>query len=104
HRYRCGEGRGRVAEADGSRLVHHADFNVNAMSFSPEQLEEAIQRWIPEFRMTYDIDPLRQSIADSWPNSLDDSAARIEWGWSPQYDMDRTVDDMLGNLSKKLGQ
>ena len=91
-----------VAEADGERLRHHADFNVNALSFTPSDLAAAIQSRLPEFRIDYRIDPLRQAIADSWPNSLDDSAARSEWGWQPQFDMDAMVDDMLENLSREL--
>ena len=91
-----------VAEADGKRLRHHADFNVNAMSFTPSDLANAIQSRLPGFRVDYRIDPLRQAIADSWPNSLDDSAARSEWGWQPSFDMDAMVDDMLENLTRKL--
>ena len=91
-----------VAEGDAGRLIHHADFNVNAMSFTPSDLAAAIQSRIPDFRIDYRIDPLRQAIADSWPNSLDDSAARAEWGWQPNFDLDGMVDDMLENLSRKL--
>lgn len=91
-----------LAEADVAGLRHHADFNVNAMSFAPEELEAAIRKRVPDFVMDYDIDPLRQSIADSWPNSLDDSAARREWGWSPKFDLEAMVDDMMVNLGRKL--
>lgn len=91
-----------LAEADVADLEHHADFNVNAMSFSPEELGAAIRERVPGFAMDYDIDPLRQAIADSWPNSLDDSVARKEWGWSPRYDLDAMVDDMMFNLQSKL--
>ena len=91
-----------VAEADEVRLEHYADFNVNSMSFTPEELADAIRLRLPDFTMEYEIDPLRQSIADSWPNSLDDSAARKEWGWNPQYDLPFMVDDMLENLGRKL--
>ena len=93
-----------LAEADGDRLEHHADFNVGAMSFTPAQLADAIRERMPGFVMEYEIDPLRQAIADSWPDSLDDSAARREWGWSPRYDLDAMVDDMLENLGRKLGR
>ena len=92
-----------LARADLPALTHHADFNVSAMSFTPSELAAAIRRRIPDFQMRYDIDPLRQGIADSWPDSLDDSAARDEWGWTPRYDLDMMVDDMLVNLSAKLG-
>ena len=92
-----------LARADLPALTHHADFNVTAISFTPSELADAIRRRIPDFQMRYDIDPLRQGIADSWPDSLDDSAARDEWGWTPSYDLDMMVDDMLVNLSSKLG-
>ena len=91
-----------VAEADVSRLQHHADYNVNSMSFEPEELAEAIRRRVPHFSMDYDVDPLRQYIADSWPNSLDDTVARQEWDWQPDYGLDAMVDDMYENLSRKL--
>lgn len=79
-----------------------AVYNINAMSFAPEELAAAIQRRLPGFVMDYAVDPLRQYIADSWPNSLDDTAARREWGWRPGYALDDMVDDMLANLSGKL--
>lgn len=91
-----------VAEADVSGLEHHADYNVNAMSFEPEELARAIRRRVPDFRMDYEVDPLRQYIADSWPNSLDDTVARREWGWRPDYGLEAMVDDMYENLSRKL--
>ena len=91
-----------LAEADFARLEHHADFNVAAMSFTPAELAGAIRKRIPEFEIDYEIDPLRQAIADSWPRSLDDSAARREWGWEPGYDIDGMVDDMLDKMRTKL--
>ena len=91
-----------VAEADVNGLEHHADYNVNSMSFEPEELAAAIRRRDSGFVMDYAIDPLRQYIADSWPNSLDDTAARQEWGWRPDYTLDAMVDDMYENLSRKL--
>ncbi len=91
-----------LAEADFLQLGHHADFNVAAMSFTPAELAAAIRKRIPEFEMDYEIDPLRQAIADSWPRSLDDSAARREWGWNPEYDIDGMVDDMLDKMRRKL--
>lgn len=93
-----------VAEADSAGLKHHADFNVNALSFTPEQLADVIRSRIPGFTMDYEIDPLRQSIADSWPDSLDDSVARVEWDWKPRYDLDAMVDGMLENLRRKLSE
>ena len=91
-----------VAEADLSRLRHHADYNVNSMTFEPEELAAAIRRRVPDFSMDYDVDPLRQYIADSWPNSLDDNVARQEWDWQPDYGLEAMVDDMFDNLSRKL--
>lgn len=91
-----------LAEADGSKLKHRADFNVNAMSFTPTELAYAIRRKVPGFKIGYQVDPIRQAIADSWPNSLDDSAARQEWGWTPDWDLEKMVDDMLLNLERKL--
>lgn len=92
-----------LAMADATNLKHHADFNVNAMSFTPNELAVAIRKRLPEFRIEYEIDPLRQGIADSWPDKLDDTVARNEWGWSPKFGLDELVDDMLENLSIKLG-
>ena len=92
-----------LASAELGTLEHHADFNVNSMSFTPGEISDAIRERIPGFEIDYDIDPLRQSIADSWPDSLDDTAAREEWGWDPLYDLDQMVDDMLANLRVKLG-
>ncbi|ETX04925.1 NAD-dependent epimerase/dehydratase family protein [Candidatus Entotheonella palauensis] len=91
-----------LAAADASTLRHHADFNVAAFSFTPAELAKAIQRRMPGFEIDYDIDPLRQRIADSWPDSLDDTVARQEWGWKPAYDVESMVDDMLEHLAKKL--
>ena len=93
-----------VAEADGSKLSHRADFNVAAVSFTPEQLGRAIKRRLPDFEMSYEIDPLRQAIADSWPDELIDDVAREEWGWRPEYGLDEMVDDMFENLGRKLGR
>lgn len=91
-----------VMEAAPQRLRHRNAFNVTGMNFTPEELAAAIRVHIPEFRIDYEIDPVRQSIADSWPNSLDDSAAREEWDWSPRYDLAAMVEDMLRNLRPRL--
>ena len=72
------------------------------MSFTPDEIAKALRSRIPEFEIDYDIDPMRQQIADSWPNSLDDSAARDEWNWQPDYNLDAMVNDMLPNLERKL--
>jgi nucleoside-diphosphate-sugar epimerase len=87
--------------ADASKLVHRNAFNVTAMSFEPEMLAAEIRKHIPEFKMDYNVDPIRQAIANSWPNSLDDSVARAEWGWNPKYDLAAMTSDMLIQLKKK---
>ena len=91
-----------LMEADGSKLVHRNAFNITAMSFDPEELAASIKKFVPEFEMNYDVDPVRQKIAESWPDSLDDSAARNEWGWNPKFDLDKMTQDMLKNLEIKL--
>jgi nucleoside-diphosphate-sugar epimerase len=90
-----------LMEADFSRLRHHADFNVAAMSFSAGELAAEIKRHIPDFKITYEPD-FRQAIADSWPESIDDSAARKEWDWKPDYDLPGMTADMLNVLQKRL--
>ncbi|MFA7533851.1 MAG: L-threonine 3-dehydrogenase [Tissierellaceae bacterium] len=92
-----------LMEADPKKLIHRNAFNVTSMSFDPEMIGNSIRKYIPEFILNYDVDPVRQSIADSWPNSLDDSAAREEWGWKPKYDLDAMTVDMLEKLKIKLG-
>jgi nucleoside-diphosphate-sugar epimerase len=91
-----------LMEADPKRLLHRNAFNVTAMNFTPEELAAAIRKHIPDFQMDYQIDPMRQKIADSWPDSLDDSAARAEWDWSPHFDLEAMTADMLENLRIKL--
>lgn len=91
-----------LMEADPTRLVHRNGFNIASMSFDPEEIFNAIKRYKPNFEMEYDVDPLKQRIADSWPDSLDDSCARAEWDWKPQYDLDAMTVDMLKNLEAKL--
>lgn len=83
-------------------LKHRNGYNVTAMSFSPEILFEAIRKRIPTLEVEYEIDPMKDKISDSWPNSLDDSCARKEWGWNPKWNMDSMVDDMIDVLSKRL--
>ena len=92
-----------IMEADPTRLVHRNSFNIASMSFDPEIIAAKIRELVPGFRMVYDVDPLRQSIAESWPNSLDDSCARAEWDWRPQYDLDAMARDMVEKLRVKLG-
>ncbi len=92
-----------LMEANPDQLKHRNAFNIAAMSFAPEDIAAEIKRHIPDFTMDYNVDPVRQAIADSWPNSLDDSAAREEWGWDPKYDLAKMTTDMLQQLQRKLG-
>ena len=92
-----------IMEADPARLVHRNAFNVTAMQFTPELLAEAIRKHIPGFEIDYEVDPVRQAIADSWPDRIDDTAARAEWDWSHEYDLDRMCEDMIHHLSARLG-
>ena len=91
-----------VMEADPGRLAHRNAFNIAAMSFTPEVLAKAIRKHLPDFVLDYEVDPVRQAIADSWPRSLDDSAAREEWDWAPAYDLPAMTEDMLSKLDAKL--
>ncbi len=91
-----------IMEADPTRLVHRNSFNIASMSFDPEIIYNKIREYVPGFEMEYELDPLRQKIADSWPDSLDDSCARNEWDWKPEFDLDAMTQDMLVNLRKKL--
>jgi len=92
-----------LMEADPARLHHRNAFNITAMSITPAELAQAIRRHVPEFLIDYRIDPVRQAIADSWPRSLDDSAARAQWGWAPAYDLEAMTADMLERLAERLG-
>jgi len=89
-----------LMQADASKLIHHSDFNVSAMSFTTKELADSIKKYIPEFEIEYKPD-FRQAIADSWPMSIDDSAARAEWGWKPDYDLDAMTKDMLQAIGEK---
>jgi len=89
-----------LMEAPFDRLKHHGDFNVGAMSFSAGELAAEIKKHVPGFEVTYNPD-FRQAIADSWPSSIDDSAARAEWGWRPAYDLEKMTVDMLARLRER---
>jgi nucleoside-diphosphate-sugar epimerase len=89
-----------LLQADFSHLRRHCDYNVGAMSFSAGELAASIKKYIPEFEISYKPDS-RQAIADSWPNSVDDSAARLDWGWKPDYDLDAMTRDMLRAIGEK---
>ncbi len=90
-----------LMEADPAKLKHRNAFNVSAMSFDPEIIANEIKKHIPDFVMDYDVDPVKKGIADSWPNKMDDSAAREEWGWNPKYDLNAMTLDMLKVIGEK---
>lgn len=91
-----------LMQADPSRLKHRNSFNIASMSFEPEQLFAKIREYVPGLRVRYEVDPVRQAIATSWPDSMDDSCAREEWGWKPSYTLDQMTQDMLLHLREKL--
>ena len=91
-----------IMNADPSRLIHRNSFNIASMSFDPEILYNKIRETYPDFKMRYDVDPVRQAIADSWPDKMDDSCARAEWDWKPTYDLDEMTADMIACLKKKI--
>jgi nucleoside-diphosphate-sugar epimerase len=91
-----------LMEANPDRLVHRNAFNVAAMSFDPETIYHAILKHKPEFQMVYDVDPLKQAIAESWPDMMDDSCARREWDWQPRYDLETMTADMLEQLTRNV--
>ena len=90
-----------LMEVDPSKLRHRNSFNVTAMSFCPEMIAAEITKHLPDFVISYKIDPIKQSIADSWPNKMDDSCARGEWGWNPKYDLTMMTEEMLRVIKKK---
>ncbi len=91
-----------LMEADGSKLKHRNAYNISAFSINPEDLTRSIKKFMPEFEISYKVDPLRQSIADSWPQSLDDKIAREEWNWTPDFSLDEMSKEMLEKLAEKL--
>ena len=92
----------KLMEADPTRLIHRNAFNIASLSFAPEPVFQAIKRDKPDFEMGDDGDPLKQSIAESWPDCMDDHCAREEWDWNPKYDLDTMTRDMLEKLTIKL--
>ena len=97
----CLEAAVQLMEVDPSRLKHRNSFNVTAMSFCPEMIAAEIRRHIPDLVVHYEVNPIKQGIADSWPNKMDDSCAREEWGWNPKYDLPTMTEDMLRVIKKK---
>ncbi|MCJ7841556.1 L-threonine 3-dehydrogenase [Lederbergia sp. NSJ-179] len=90
-----------LMEADPAKLQHRNAYNITAMSLEPEEIATEIRKHIPSFVLDYQVDPARQAIADSWPNSIDDSAAREEWGFRPQYNLEKMTADMLEKIREK---
>ena len=90
-----------LGEADFSKLKQHSNFNFAAISFSCAEIAAEIKKHIPEFTIEYKPD-FRQAIANSWPKSIDDAEARQQWGWTPEYNLEKMTKDMLENLQKKL--
>ncbi|MGB5990307.1 MAG: NAD-dependent epimerase/dehydratase family protein [Marinifilaceae bacterium] len=91
-----------VMEADPTRLVHRNSFNIASMSFEPSQVAAEIKKHMPDFTMDYNVDEVKQAIANSWPNKMDDSCARAEWDWKPEYDLTSMTTDMLAKVKAKL--
>jgi nucleoside-diphosphate-sugar epimerase len=91
-----------LMDADPASLVHRNAFNITAMNFTPEELAKEIRKQILDFVIDYEVDPIRQAIADSWPRTIDDSAARAEWGWVPRYTLESMTTDMFDKLRRKL--
>jgi len=91
-----------LMEADPARLTHRNAFNITAMNFTPEELASEIRKHIPKFVIDFEIDSVRQAIADSWPRTIDDSAAREEWGWRPDHTLESMTENMLDMLGRKL--
>lgn len=91
-----------LMEADSSKLEHRNAFNISAISAEPADFERAIQKYVPAFKLDYDVDPVRQNIAESWPNRIDSSAATKEWGFKAEYDLDKMTKDMLEKVEAKV--
>ncbi|MDR6225090.1 L-threonine 3-dehydrogenase [Desmospora profundinema] len=91
-----------LMEADASKLRHRNAFNVTAMSVEPGEIAAEIRKHIPEFELDYDVDSAKQAIAESWPDSIDPTAAREEWGFRAEFDLEKMTNEMLAELSKKL--
>lgn len=87
-----------LMEADAGKLIHRNAFNISAISADPEDFTQAIRTYLPDFKLSYEIDPIRQKIADSWPNSIDSTAAKNEWGFKATYDLDKMTKDMLDKI------
>ena len=91
-----------IMHAPAEQIKIRSSYNLAGMSFSPAEITAAIQQYIPNFKTEYNPDS-RQAIADSWPNSIDDTEARKDWGWKPDFDLDKMTKDMLVNLAPRYG-
>jgi nucleoside-diphosphate-sugar epimerase len=91
-----------LMEADAKRLRHRNAYNVTAMSITPAELAAEIRKHIGDFAIDYQVDPVRQAIADTWPQSIDDAAARQDWGFAPRFDLAAMTADMLKRLRAKV--
>jgi len=91
-----------IMEADGSSLRFRNAYNITAMSFCPSEIAEEIKRHIPDFEIDYQVDEVRQGIANSWPNRMDDTPAREDWGWNPEYDLEKMTKEMVEVLKKRF--
>ncbi len=92
-----------LMEAPAKNLTVWTAYNFAAINFTPKELVDEIKTLYPTFTATYDPDPVKQKIAESWPQSIDDSAARRDWGWNHAYDLPRMTKTMIAGLKKKLG-
>lgn len=92
----------KLMESNPEKLTHRNAFNITAMSFEPSQIAAEIKKHISNFEMTYEVDPVRQGIANTWPDSIDDTCARQEWGFENKYNLESMTTDMLDKLRKKL--
>ncbi|HLR52855.1 MAG TPA: L-threonine 3-dehydrogenase [Candidatus Avamphibacillus sp.] len=90
-----------LMEADPNKLIHRNAFNITSFSAAPEDFAAAIEKHIPEFKLSYDVDPVRQTIAESWPNHIDPTEAKNEWGFQAEYDLDKMTKDMLEKIKEK---
>jgi nucleoside-diphosphate-sugar epimerase len=92
-----------LMEADAARLRFRNAYNVTAMSVTPAEIADEITKYIPQFAIDYQVDPVRQAIAESWPRSLDDTAARADWDWLPRFDLAAMTTDMLAQVGSRTG-
>jgi len=92
-----------LMETDATKLTVRTSYNVSGISFSPKEIALAIKQHLPEFKISYKPD-YRQAIAESWPQSIDDTQARNDWGWKPEYDLEKLTTDMWKNLHSALPQ